>query len=379
MAKIELSLSEDFTPSPRDTCPALDELLGAEFKVHEHGFVRVVDYMGNTTSIVEAARVSYGKRPTPHTWIRPDDVSGLLACDVCGIETPSGPLAGIGDEPIPAWTLARAHRQQPHCVPSDVGLIRYLMRHSHTSPLEMCELKLHVKLPIAVARQWIRHRTANVNEISARYSILDREFYFPAPADIEVQSKSNKQGRGGVLTALEADAVLTILHNDAEQTYANYRHLANTGTDGKPEDPTRPQVARELARLNLTLNTYTQWYWKIDLHNLLHFLSRRAHPHAQKEIRDYADLILAITRAWVPDVVQAFDDYHPFRNAHTFSGPEMDALRVFIQTLGSKACDGALELPQAWRRAFAQKHQLGTKRECGVFWRALGLLPDDPC
>jgi thymidylate synthase (FAD) len=180
----------------------------------------------------------------------------------------------------------------------DRGLIRYLMRHRHTTPFEMCELKLHVKLPIFVARQWIRHRTANVNEYSARYSILDREFYLPRPEDLAVQSADNRQGRGEVVSAEVAAEVLDLLRRDAVQAYQTYEHLMAAH-----------DIARELARMDLTLNYYTQWYWKIDLHNLLHFLSLRIDAHAQYEIRVYGDAIGDLTRSWVPTTWEAFEDY----------------------------------------------------------------------
>jgi thymidylate synthase (FAD) len=194
-------------------------------------------------------------------------------------------------------------------VSEDAGLIRYLMRHRHSTPFEMCEIKYHVKLPIFVARQWIRHRMANVNEYSARYSILDREFYIPAPEHLAAQSSTNRQGRGEVLQGDEAAEVLHLLRSDASLTYDHYAHMLNEGPDGQPADPARLGLARELARMNLTLNTYTQWYWKADLHNLLGFLSLRADSHAQYEIRAYADAMLGAVQAWVPLTHQAFQDY----------------------------------------------------------------------
>ena len=239
----------------RATVPALEAMLFQAIPVLDHGFVRVVDYMGDDAAVVQAARVSYG----------------------------------------------RGTRK----VSEDAGLIRYLMRHRHSTPFEMCEIKYHVKLPIFVARQWIRHRTANVNEYSARYSILDREFYIPAPEHLAAQSANNRQGRGDTLQGDEAEHVLHLLRDDADRTYRNYAHMLNE--DGA--DPTRQGLARELARMNLTLNTYTQWYWKSDLHNLLHFLSLRADAHAQYEIRAYADAMLRTVEAWVPACYAAFQDY----------------------------------------------------------------------
>ena len=246
-------------PTRRATVPALEEMRYHPIPVLDHGFVRVVDYMGDDGAVVQAARVSYG----------------------------------------------RGTRR----VSEDAGLIRYLMRHRHSTPFEMCEIKYHVKLPIFVARQWIRHRTANVNEYSARYSILDREFYIPAPEHLAAQSSSNRQGRGETLSGDEAAAVLDMLRADATLTYDHYAHMLNERPDGEPADPTRRGLARELARMNLTLNTYTQWYWKADLHNLLGFLSLRADSHAQYEIRAYADAMLKSVEAWVPETFRAFQDY----------------------------------------------------------------------
>jgi thymidylate synthase (FAD) len=232
----------------RPTVPALEARLFEPLPCLDHGFVRAVDYMGDDAAVVQAARVSYGKGTRK--------------------------------------------------VSEDRGLIRYLMRHRHTTPFEMCELKLHVKLPIFVARQWIRTRTANVNEISARYSVLDREFYLPRPEDLAVQSANNKQGRGESLSIDDAAEVLRLLRRDAEQCYDTYERLLDDH-----------HLARELARMNLGVGYYTQWYWKIDLHNLLHFLSLRLDPHAQYEIRVYADAIASLVRDWVPHVWEAFEDY----------------------------------------------------------------------
>jgi thymidylate synthase (FAD) len=240
----------------RPTVPALEAMLFQPEPVLDHGFVRVIDYMGDDSAIVQAARVSYGR----------------------GTKR----------------------------VQEDAGLIRYLMRHRHTTPFEMCEIKFHVKLPIFVARQWIRHRTASVNEYSARYSILDKEFYLPAPEQLAAQSASNRQGRGAILDGDEAAEVLDLLRDDAARCYDHYALMLN---EGEGADPSRQGLARELARMNLTLNTYTQWYWKTNLHNLFHFLSLRADPHAQYEIRVYADAMLRMTEAWVPVAAAAFRDY----------------------------------------------------------------------
>jgi thymidylate synthase (FAD) len=254
----------------RPTVPALEARLLEPIPVLDHGFVRLVDYMGDDAAIVQAARVSYG----------------------AGTRT------------------AR----------DDAGLIRYLMRHWHSTPFEMCEIKLHVKLPVFVARQWIRHRTANVNEYSARYSILDREFYTPAPDALAAQSSVNNQGRGAVLPADEAERVLAMLRDDAARAYASYEAMLSTeGQLG---------LARELARMTLPASIYTQWYWKVDLHNLFHFLRLRADPHAQYEIRVYAEAICDIVRDWVPAAWSAFDDYR--LGAVTFSAKGMIVLRRML-------------------------------------------------
>ena len=239
----------------RPTVAKLEAMLFQAIPVLDHGFVRVIDYMGDDAAIVQAARVSYGR----------------------GTKR----------------------------VSEDAALIRYLMRHRHSTPFEMCEIKYHVKLPIFVARQWIRHRTANVNEYSARYSVLDREFYIPAPEHLAAQSSANRQGRGAVLEGEEAARVLDLLRADAARCHDHYEQMLNE--DGA--DLSRQGLARELARINLTLGTYTQWYWKTDLHNLLGFLALRADAHAQHEIRVYAEAMMETVRAWVPLAFAAFQDY----------------------------------------------------------------------
>ncbi len=262
----------------RATVPALEALLFQPLPVLDHGFVRVIDYMGDDAAVVQAARVSYG----------------------------------------------RGTRK----VSEDAGLIRYLMRHRHSTPFEMAEIKYHVKLPIFVARQWIRHRTANVNEYSARYSILDREFYIPAPEHLAAQSEKNRQGRGDVLAGAEAAEVLDLLRADAARCYDDYAAMLNEGPDGAALDPGRQGLARELARMNLTLNTYTQWYWKCDLHNLLNFLSLRTDAHAQYEIRAFAEAMLATVEAWVPLTFAAFRDYR--LGAATFSAGMLAVLKRML-------------------------------------------------
>lgn len=250
------SLRENSQPTRRSVVPDLEEVLYNPIPVLDHGFVRVIDYMGDDGAVVQAARVSYGKGTRK--------------------------------------------------VLEDSGLINYLMRHRHSTPFEMCEIKYHIKLPIFVARQWIRHRTANVNEYSARYSILDNEFYLPAIEDLAVQSRSNRQGRGDFLTKEQGTRVLDLLREDAERNYSHYEDLLNEGSDGKPKNNEHPSLARELARMNLSLNFYTQWYWKTDLHNLLNFLSLRSDSHAQYEIRVYAEAMLETLKLWTPLTYQAF-------------------------------------------------------------------------
>ncbi|ARB05725.1 FAD-dependent thymidylate synthase [Synechococcus virus S-ESS1] len=268
-----------------------------QHKVLDHGMIRVVDYMGNDASIVQAARVSYGD----------------------GTKTPS----------------------------DDRSLIRYLMRHRHTTPFEMCEVKLHVKLPIFVARQWIRHRTASVNEYSARYSILANEFYIPEARDIQPQSKSNHQGRGGKLPEAVRFSMVETIRQHSEASYQLYEELFTgwpwfhpDGTRTESNEPIEAHdqehgMARELARMVVPPNIYTEWYWKVNLHNLLHFLSLRADPHAQMEIRAYAEVICDLVRQWCPVAFEAFEDYR--LGAETFSRMELEVLRALTE----RACAGA--------------------------------------
>jgi thymidylate synthase (FAD) len=238
----------------RTTVPAMEKILFRRFPVLDHGFVRVVDYMGGDESVVQAARVSYGR----------------------GTKKTS----------------------------DDRGLIRYLMRRWHTTPFEMCEIKLHVKLPIFVARQWVRHRMSSINELSARYSVLDREFYVPDESVIGVQDMTNRQGRGGILPRERARQIIGILREDAARCYDHYEGFMK----GEGESAEAP-LARELARINLPVGLYTQWYWKTDLHNLLNFLRLRMDVHAQFEIREYARVIGGMAAKWVPLSWEAFQDY----------------------------------------------------------------------
>jgi thymidylate synthase (FAD) len=300
----------------RLTVAAVEEILGREFPVLDHGFIRVIDYMGGDAAIVQAARVSYGK----------------------GTKKTS----------------------------QDRGLIRYLLRHRHTTPFEMCEIKVHVKLPIFVARQWIRHRTANVNEYSARYSILDKEFYVPDRNYIDTvltrersekrvaklkgqgqqemllgvedklhrleatasQSTANKQGRGNLLSEDEAGDSLRAISKLSAAAYNTYIKLLNEDEAGQTIDNDRTGIARELARIVLPTNYYTQWYWKIDLHNLLHFVALRADDHAQFEIRVYANVLADILSKWVPATWEAFLDYR--RNSVQLSSQEAEIMRQMV-------------------------------------------------
>ena len=312
----------------RATVSAVEEILFKQFNVLDHGFVRVIDYMGDDAAIVQAARVSYGAG-TRH-------------------------------------------------VRADRALIRYLMRHRHTTPFEMCELKLHIKAPIFVARQWLRHRTASVNEYSARYSKLDREFYVPDAAHLKLilderrlkergsmddlfgwmkildersalatQSEFNKQGRDYVLSDNEARHALSRFDDTSKRAYAVYRNLLNENTRRTLKNPTYTGLARELARAVLPVNYYTQFYWKIDLHNLLHFLSLRADDHAQYEIRAYAEVILdKIVICWVPETYQAFQDY--MMKAALLSA---DALVAIRRMLAGESFDRATrDLPEREQR-----------------------------
>ena len=283
-------------PTLRAVAPALEGILYQPVDVLDHGFIRVIDYMGDDSAVVQAARVSYG----------------------------------------------RGTRR----LSEDRGLIRYLMRHRHTTPFEMCEIKYHVKLPIFVARQWIRHRTANVNEYSARYSILDNEFYVPAPEHLAAQSHANRQGRGDILTGTEAARVFELLRDDAGRAYDHYTEMLNEDAAGDPIDDSRQGLARELARMNLSLGFYTQWYWKIDLYNLLHFLGLRADDHAQYEIRAYAAAMLDTVRRWVPHTHEAFMDYQ--MGGANLSAAGLDLVKRMIAGETVTQADSGLS-PREWR------------------------------
>lgn len=305
----------------RDLAAAIED--GTAIPCLDHGFVRVVDKMGDDPAIVQAARVSYG----------------------VGTKTPQ----------------------------DDRGLIRYLMRHWHTTPFEMCEIKLHVKLPVFVARQWIRHRTANVNEYSGRFSIMPDEFYVPDADHILPQSKTNKQGREGELPEEVRFAMRETLRQGGEMAFETYDELRNgwpwlddigdpwvDGQAGCQPHQGEQGMARELARLNLPLSTYTEWYWKIDLHNLFHFLRLRADPHAQYEIRVYADAICEFVKGWCPAAYEAFVDYR--LKAVNLSRMEAEALREFFMSWGpDREADGWPE-PKGL-----------SDREAGEFFKKMGL------
>jgi thymidylate synthase (FAD) len=267
------------SPTKRVTVPALEDILYESIPVLDHGFIRVIDYFGSDESIVQAARVSYGR----------------------------GTKKSLEDQ----------------------GLINYLMRHWHTTPFEMCEIKLHVKLPIFIARQWIRHRTANVNEYSARYSVLDREFYMPDPSQLSSQSQTNRQGRSNCLTGAEAERVLHLLKNDAELAYDHYQEMLNINDQGEIVDPSKEGLARELARMNLPVNYYTQWYWKTDLHNFMNFVRLRADDHAQYEIQAYANVMRDILKRWAPMAYQSFLDYR--MNSFSLSSKSIAVVKRMIK------------------------------------------------
>ncbi len=247
--------------------PEAEKILDKEFKVLDKGFIRLVDYMGTDARIVQSARVSYGE----------------------GTKT----------------------------VREDAGLIDYLLRNKHTSPFEQVVFTFHVKLPIFVARQWIRHRTARLNEISGRYSILKPEFYVPAGNDIALQSSDNKQGRMNEAVPQDLqNEVINSLQKQQEEIYEGYSKLLDKN------------IARELARINLPLSTYTEWYWQIDLHNLFHFLRLRMDSHAQKEIRDYAEVMFEICKTVTPLACASFERHE--KNGVNFSAEELEAIRNLI-------------------------------------------------
>jgi thymidylate synthase (FAD) len=279
----------------RPHSPALDALLGVAHPVLDHGFVRVVDYMGDDASIARAARVSYAR----HDAVRSAE--------------------------------------------DDHRLIRYLLSHRHTSPFEMCEIKMHVKAPIFVARQWMRHRMSSINEVSARYTTLPADVYVPEFADICGPGTDNKQGRGRTLGTGEADRAWGVLCAAADDAVAAVARLTTGEPAGPADGPDAwglPAVAPEIARMVGPVSQYTEWVWKIDLHNLLHFLSLRMDPHAQLEIRRYAEVIARIVEAWVPTSYEAFRDYR--LNATTLSAGQTEAVRRMLRGVPTTAADVGL-------------------------------------
>lgn len=282
----------------RLTVPGAEEVLHKRFEVFDHGFVGLVDYMGGDEAVVQAARVSYGK----------------------GTKS----------------------------VSEDRGLLRYLMRHRHTTPFEMVEFKWHMSMPIFVARQWIRHRTANVNEVSYRYSKPEDKLYVPHPGFIQLQSVTNHQGRSGESVSPDLVARVIELISDQNTRGMNaYNEMTNKG------------IARELARVGLPVGIYTQWYWKNDLHNTLRFLSLRMDPHAQKEIRTYANVMAAVLQRAVPHVWEAFEDYD--LNAFSISAPEQLVVQDLL--LGKPFHKAITLLPKRERREFLAKWRATRNRK----------------
>ncbi len=240
----------------------------------------------------------------------------------------------MGDDDAVVEAARVSYGRGTRSVRDNRALIRYLLSHGHTSPFEMAEIKIHVKLPIFVARQWIRHRTASVNEYSARYSVLDREYYVPDPSVVAAQSVTNRQGRGDVLSQEMAARAAGLMGGAAERAYADYRLLLGA------EDEAEPGVARELARSVLPVSFYTQWFWKTNLHNLLNFLRLRLDAHAQWEIRQYAEVIADLVRTWVPETWQAFEDYR--MNAVSLSAPAAAVVRAWTSGLEVRFADSGL-------------------------------------
>ena len=297
-------LRKDHNKTLRSCSDSIENILYKPIKVLDHGFVRVVDYMGDDTAIVQAARVSYGKSTKQ--------------------------------------------------ISQDRGLIFYLMRHRHTTPFEMCDIKFHIKLPIFVARQWIRHRTASVNEYSARYSIMGKEFYIPQRDHLAAQSLTNKQGKSELLGDAEAERVLEILKGDSMECYQHYEEMLNCDEHGNIINPEKKGLARELARMNLNLNYYTEWYWKINLHNLLHFLALRADPHAQYEIKVYADAMLDIVQRWVPLTHEAFMEYRV--KGASLSGNMVEAIKKMLT--GQEVTQETSGMTKREWQEFAEKFEL---------------------
>ena len=302
-------------PTRRLTTPEADAMIGVKFPCLDRGFVYLVDYMGGDASIVQAARVSYG----------------------IGTKT----------------------------VNEDRGLIRYLMRHQHTTPFEMVEFKFHLKLPIFVARQMIRHRTANVNEYSGRYSVMPDEFYVPPVEQVTRQSASNRQGGGEPVTPAEAAEVIGRIDGEQRTVRNGYERMLELN------------IRRELARVNLGVAQYTEWYWKNDLHNLFRFLMLRLDDHAQYEIRVYAQAMAEIVKAVAPVAWEAFEDY--VLKAQKFSGLEMEALERLLSSEHKgwpEADEIVAALPEVWRQTAADGG-LKRNRERDEFLEKLRAIRKD--
>ncbi|HEX6976815.1 MAG TPA: FAD-dependent thymidylate synthase [Patescibacteria group bacterium] len=308
------------TESRRPINPGAEKWLGVKIPVLDHGFLYLVDYMGNDQSVEQAARVSYG--------------------------------AGT------------------RSVNETTGLVRYLRRHHHTTPFEMAVLKIHAKMPIVVARQWVRHRTASINEESARYSILSNEFYIPEPSVIGVQASSNRQGRGETVDLEYAEQFRKDLEANSVSQYDLYDYYLNSTEDGKQEDVERPMIARELARLPLGVNVYTQWYWEANLHNIFHFLALRADPHAQYEIRVYAEAMAKIIEDAFPISWKAFEDYE--MKATQLTLPEKTVLTTLL--------NGNVQFTKSDILTVADSQGLTNKRERQELldkFKSLGLIKEN--
>lgn len=309
LEKLNTTKSETLRPIN----PGAEEWLGVVIPILDHGFVYLNDYQGSDGSIEQAARVSYGEGTRKTSETR--------------------------------------------------GLLRYLMRNEHTSPFEMVEFQFHAKMPIFVARQWVRHRTASLNEYSARYSVVKDEFYIPEPDVISVQSTDNKQGRGGAVDSKIAEEVKFKLSNFYTEANNLYKWLLSEENEG-------PGIARELARIPLPVASYTEWYWKVDLHNLFHFLKLRMDPHAQLEIREYANAMAEIVKDSVPLSWEAFEDYQ--LNATRLTRPEKE---VLVDMLSRRKVKFSLEEIYATANGISLKN----KREIEEFVikvKDLGLLEE---
>ena len=308
--------------------------------VLDHGSITLLDVMGSDDAILQAARTSTSAGASNHKWV---DEGDALRCTVCALEIVNEPGA------VDTYT---------HCIEGDRRLIRYLYRQRHATPFESCRIKLHVALPIFVERQWVRHRTAGLNEVSARYTQLPETFYVPSYKRAGMaQSKSNKQG-SEASSNVDPVRVRQIIEDACRYEYAQYERLLKLG------------APKEIARGVLGVFFYTEKVWWCDLRNLLGFLSLRLDPHAQYEIRMYSQVIYDIVKAWVPFTASAFEDYT--LNSHTFSGPEMAVLHELLNGPGPVS-EAGMPTKAGWQDLF-DRHGAGTKRERGAFLRSLGLI-----